>query len=103
MLSCKTYEWLERSSYICPYVTEERPDARFISFVKASTVGLAFAGSGHARRRMIMVPGAYFRDETIWRGRMIEFACDLKATGNWPLHQRSVLLLADAAQDPFTS
>ena len=27
-----------------------------------------------------MVPGAYFRDETIWRGRMIEFACDLKAT-----------------------
>ena len=52
----------------------------FLSFVKASTVGLAFAGSGHARRRMIMVPGAYFRDETIWRGRMIEFACDLKAT-----------------------
>jgi hypothetical protein len=28
----------------------------------------------------MMVPGAYFRDETIWRGRMIEFACDLKAT-----------------------
>ena len=53
---------------------------RFLSSVKASTVGLAFAGSGHARRRMSMVPGAYFRDETIWRGRMIEFACDLKAT-----------------------
>jgi len=30
--------------------------------------------------RTMMVPGAYFRDETIWRGRMIEFACDLKAT-----------------------
>ena len=28
----------------------------------------------------MVVPGAYFRDETIWRGRMIEFACDLKAT-----------------------
>jgi hypothetical protein len=28
----------------------------------------------------MMVPGAYFRDETIWRGRMIEFACDLKVT-----------------------
>jgi len=27
MLSCKTYEWLERSSYKCPYVTEEGPDA----------------------------------------------------------------------------
>ena len=25
---------------------------RFLSFVKASTVGLAFAGSGHARRRI---------------------------------------------------
>jgi hypothetical protein len=28
----------------------------------------------------MVVPGAYFRDETIWRGRMIVFACDLKAT-----------------------
>jgi len=63
---------------------------RFLSFVKASTVGLAFAGSGHARRRMIMVPGAYFRDETIWRGRMIEFACDLKALFmNWGFGQAS--------------
>jgi hypothetical protein len=28
----------------------------------------------------MVVPGAYFRDETIWRGRIIGFACDLKAT-----------------------
>jgi hypothetical protein len=28
----------------------------------------------------MVVQGAYFSDETIWRGRIIEFACDLKAT-----------------------
>lgn len=27
----------------------------------------------------MLLPGAYFRDEAIWRGRMIAFACDLKA------------------------
>jgi hypothetical protein len=27
----------------------------------------------------MIVPGAYFRDETIWRGRVAAFTCDLKA------------------------
>jgi len=27
----------------------------------------------------MMVPGAYFRDEAIWRGRVAAFTCDLKA------------------------
>ena len=27
----------------------------------------------------MIVPGVYFRDETIWRGRVAAFTCDLKA------------------------
>ena len=27
----------------------------------------------------MIVPGAYFRDETIWRGRVAAFTCHLKA------------------------
>src|SRR6185436_569281 len=80
MLSCKTYEWLERSSYKCPYVTEEGPDAPLSLFRKGKHGRARFRRLRSCKEEDIMVPGAYFRDETIWRGRMIEFACDLKAT-----------------------